>query len=158
MSSVSKKYIDEAAKTISAEGAGFAIWLIENAIGAAAGDERELVIVETFSKQNISREYLDKACRIGESRLEYALNMLGHPAGMCGEEWMLIITHISNAEALTRYSKRVGSPFEFPSLDATLKALAAATENYANSDFRSELREALERHPHLPLPTILLGE
>ncbi len=149
VSRTAESYLNEAALFATQGNVLHAIWLTENAFSAAT-DAAEAHRIESLAIK-VTNAALHDAISDCSRQLKAVSRMLSNTDGLVAEEWMLIVSTLSSAYALTRFVKRTGRKYTVPVFDTVIRELQEATDNFTHATFLRQLRAARRRYPN-PLP------
>lgn len=145
-----QKYPEEALEVSATDDLLYTIWMIENAVEAGAHSPDISRLIGRVAGK-LTPRYLEASSKLIAAGLETVVHLCRQRELLLEEEWFLIVTNLSNAFSLERYSKRIGRPVAFPLLQVAMDAVDELTHHFSDPRFRTILDAARGRYPN-PFP------
>jgi hypothetical protein len=98
-------------------------------------------------------DFMLLAVRQSDAKLVQAMSMMDHFRNLAGEEWVGLISFVSEAVALQRLATRFGIYFDTTKLNQAYDRLGMLTNNFRDLTFQKHLRAA-RRNGFAPLRDI----
>jgi hypothetical protein len=126
---------------------------IEEALQLADSEEVDKVLEEARTILSGVPDFFDRAAAEAEKRLEYAIHIMSHPSNLEPEEWLLLISLVSQGYVLESCATRFGARIN-TRLDEAFEQLRELSNDFRHKHFVSQLRHA-RSNAYTPLPSLV---